>query len=88
MDIEIEALKEARAKLAEEKKRVRIQLKSARKRKSRLKKKASTLSKQDLFDLIQMREAEAQRAAGAQGAGTSKETGGGSSAAGGEVPVL
>lgn len=56
MDIAITALKAQRERLAQEKKRVRKDLKNALKKRSRLKKKASGLSNADLFDIMRLRD--------------------------------
>ena len=56
MDLAITALKAERQRLADEKKRVRKDLKNALKRRSRLKRKAVGLSNADLFDIMRLRD--------------------------------
>ena len=56
MDAAILALKAQRERLAQDKKRVRKDLKNALKKRSRLRKKASGLSNDDLFDIMRLRE--------------------------------
>ena len=60
MDAQIAELRRQRERLGGERKQVRKELKNAMKKRSRLKKKASRLSNNDLFDLIQLRELNAQ----------------------------
>ena len=60
MDAKIAELKVERERLAADRRKVRKELKNAMKRRSRLKKKAAKLSNTDLFDLIKLRELNAQ----------------------------
>ena len=66
MDAAIAALKTERERLAQDKKRVRKDLKNALKKRSRLRKKASSLSNEDLFDIMRLRDLREAEGSGAR----------------------